>query len=261
METIYWHLIEKRFCYDENIALYEDPKREEKNNNMFDNLAFYDSVAKIAGRAIVTIEPLPEKIITTQPTKDTKVDAPTRQNESNNRNLPMIGSSNSIPETIEKEIVTKTTLSLNDLRKDDEVVVRKSHFLTVQTPPRKKSLRERRLSKCLSLNLTDHKLELPVIRQSSIPKFYLDSPAQHQIEASIGREPCNILTSPVLPNSNKFDFDLKSVVQMEKERVHRAPAPVHRQNSRLAKIGERLKPLKIKRHASTMNLPHSISYI
>lgn len=28
---------------------------------MFDNMAFYDSVSVIAGRAIVTIDPLPEK--------------------------------------------------------------------------------------------------------------------------------------------------------------------------------------------------------
>lgn len=77
METIYWHLIEKHFCWDETIALYEDPETHEeyeKNNNMFDNLAFYDSVAKIAGRAIVTIEPPDQKTkpkpmtITEQPT-------------------------------------------------------------------------------------------------------------------------------------------------------------------------------------------------
>lgn len=61
-ESCYWHLIEKRFCFDEEIALYQEPfRKEEKNNNMFDNMAFYDSVSVIAGRAIVTIDPLPEK--------------------------------------------------------------------------------------------------------------------------------------------------------------------------------------------------------
>jgi hypothetical protein len=69
-ETCYWHLIEKRFCYDESIALYEVPEKEEKNNNFFDNMAFYDSVSVIAGRAIVTIDPLPEeKPIVQQPTR------------------------------------------------------------------------------------------------------------------------------------------------------------------------------------------------
>lgn len=70
LESCYWHLIEKRFCYDESIALYEEPEREEKNNNFFDNLAFYDSVSVIAGRAIVTIDSLPEgKPIVHQPTR------------------------------------------------------------------------------------------------------------------------------------------------------------------------------------------------
>lgn len=61
-ETCYWHLIEERFCFDETIASYQEPiAKEEKNNNLFDNMAFYDSVSVIAGRSIVTIDPLPEK--------------------------------------------------------------------------------------------------------------------------------------------------------------------------------------------------------
>ena len=84
LETCYWHLIEKRFCYDESIALYEVPEKEEKNNNCFDNLAFYDSVSVIAGRAIVTIDPLPEeKPIVQQPTRKLRW-----QNEVRNRIIP-----------------------------------------------------------------------------------------------------------------------------------------------------------------------------
>ncbi|KAL3288824.1 hypothetical protein HHI36_003272 [Cryptolaemus montrouzieri] len=57
LETIWWHLIEKRFCYDENIALYDVEKiHEEKNNNIFENMAFFDSVSVIAGRSVVTID-------------------------------------------------------------------------------------------------------------------------------------------------------------------------------------------------------------
>jgi hypothetical protein len=46
------------------------PRKRRKNNNFFDNMAFYDSVSVIAGRAIVTIDPLPEeKPIVQQPTR------------------------------------------------------------------------------------------------------------------------------------------------------------------------------------------------
>lgn len=56
-------MIEKRFCFDDEIALYEVPEiSQEKNNNIFENAVFYDSVSVIAGRSVVTIEPLPTKL-------------------------------------------------------------------------------------------------------------------------------------------------------------------------------------------------------
>lgn len=70
LETIWWHTIEKRFCFDDEIALYEVPESsyQEKNNNIFENAVFYDSVSVIAGRSVVTIEPLPVKLnVTPEP--------------------------------------------------------------------------------------------------------------------------------------------------------------------------------------------------
>lgn len=133
---------------------------------------------------------------------------------------------------------------------------------------RKKSLKERRLSKCLSLNL-DMKLEIPVIRQSSMPKFFLDTPDEHQQESSLIRSTSMVLSSPMKP-PNEFNLDLKSIVEIEKERINSSNnklVTVKKENSisgitKLVHIKHKFKkPHSFKRHASTNNLPNSINHI
>lgn len=468
LETIYWHLIEKRFCYDESIALYEEPEepsviKEEKNNNMFDNMAFYDSVAIIAGRSIVTIDPTPRgpkqpAVIVKQPTKslrwvseehleneaneqkleganrnssaakledvldgkplimndnsknptlndnslnqneggmrldenpffknvnfsqnghfdfNSRVNANFENSSSENKkseNLKMTNtnqenvntenknyeianadeentknanskyrnseSANSEPrnsETVNHENAkfknlnsrnensenVKSTLtnsgnsnSQNSQNAKEQNSEEKTAIITnanennsietlkpglstanlkgnlaVSLPHlpdgatrhipdenllkpeqpiklRKKSLKERRMSKCASLNF-DHRLEIPVIRQSSVPKFYLDTPDVHQQESSILRSPSVTLSSPVKPKIGEFTYDLKSVVEMERERQRESKSsiPVHKENSmkgqKFSQMKQRLIPL-VKRHASANNLPNSVHHM
>lgn len=346
METIYWHLIEKNFCWDESIALYEEPEKDdyEKNNNMFDNLAFYDSVAKIAGRAIVTIEPLPEKklppTITEQPklndeetrraTKPSPVEVTVTTTATRKQNVATLPSPQQLDVTTLEEtvatrkVITQTKLappkqlatiaeldgektktnesdtatvpivksrmlrkkspSLNDLRTSQDrlnaTAIEPSSSSDI-VKPRKKSLAERRMSKSLSLNLDNYRYELPIIRQSSVPKFYVETPPSDGLDrcvndSSILRSPSCALTSPIKPTHWRFEYDLRSIVQMEMERVHnetRAPlqlqqqqqqqqgtttttigSNLQRQNSKLANFREKLRPLKIRRYASTSNL-------
>lgn len=137
-----------------------------------------------------------------------------------------------------------------------------------------KSLRERRMSKSLYLKI-DQPKELPLIRQQSMPKFYLDTPStddeHHRIitaattvTSSMFRVPSVTLTSPVVPNnSSGFVYDLYSVVQMERARVQNCgnnnKVPVHSNydnhnnnkttSSRLMLIKEKI---KLRRSKSTL---------
>jgi hypothetical protein len=272
-ETCYWHLIEKRFCYDESIALYEVPEKEEKNNNFFDNMAFYDSVSVIAGRAIVTIDPLPEeKPIVQQPTRKLRwqnYQPEEEKHESISKSVPAI-----CEMTTEEDKETKTE---EEVRPSDEVdcavakddkpklATLKPENLEPEVEIRRKSLKERRLSKSLYLKI-DQPKEIPIIRQQSMPKFYLDTP-DDQATTSMFRTPSVALTSPV-PKSSAFVYDLYSVVQMERERVQNMDqVPVHRKeserSSRLLQIRDKIKLRRVKSSLGTpvTNLPHSHQHI
>ncbi|XP_063919456.1 uncharacterized protein LOC135134654 isoform X2 [Zophobas morio] len=284
LETCYWHLIEKRFCYDESIALYEVPEKEEKNNNCFDNLAFYDSVSVIAGRAIVTIDPLPEeKPIVQQPTRKLRW-----QNEVRNRIIPQeitraiprISESceedygnhaekrKSDSDTEEKKLTQapKPEPDTPDLPDKPKLETLKPENLEPEVEIRRKSLKDRRMSKSLYLKI-DQPKEIPIIRQQSMPKFYLDTP-DDQASTSMFRTPSAALTSPV-PKSSAFVYDLYSVVQMERARVQNmgGHVPIHRKesdrSSRLLQIRDKIKLRRVKSSLGTSitNLPHSHQHI
>lgn len=248
LETCYWHLIEKRFFFDEDIALYEDPEKPEKNNNMFENLAFYDSVSVIAGRAVVTIEPISDKKpIIVQPRLQHHLDGWNDDSFIFTRSEPTIvqieNAKNKYPKfTISPcsteeslEPVFDTSKSLDDLKTFNEhretqynmggsspqLKLGLSNNLHVPDTNRRKSLLERRMSKSLHLIIENdrEKDELPIIRQQSMPKFFIGAPEEHQIENTAFKTPSSALSCPV-PAYNKkgFVYDLSSVVQLEKER-------------------------------------------
>lgn len=287
LETIYWHLIEKRFCYDENIALYEEPyEKSEKNNNMFDNMAFYDSVAVIAGRAVVTIDPLPEKTkqqppIVQQPTKKLRWWEDEENNVEIKKSAPSITevkSEASISSDEGIEIKHRNSLSADEKpEKEEELeklevkrdqrspsvnkLSRAQTLAVIDDGKRGLRLKERRMSRSQTFNFNTG-AELPLVRQLSMPKFYLDTPDINQTEATIVKPPSSAL-SPVQPGISQFNFDLRSVVQMEKEKEKgdvRVSVPVHgepERSSRLAQIREKLNPLKIRRQHSMTNVPNS----
>lgn len=389
LETLYWHLIEKRFCYDESIALYEEPQvnEKEKNNNMFDNMAFYDSVAVIAGRAIVTIEPLPEKFpsdkqpIIKQPSRSKVrwLGEEDEENKTNEEKSKQFASNGNIPNililedvidgkdllnTVEETPVSKETPEYkekekegikeeNDVNHKCEVRFRnqrrknashefispdlsqmdiyqknensqnvenqsqsnetlasdtstdnkpkpnehlflkkgesqdrlnktsdlsttksesKDNLLKPEEPVkiRKKSLKERRMSKCASLNF-DHiyKLELPMVKQNSMPRFYLDTPDDHQLDSAIARAPSIALSSPIQPKSEKFSYDLRSIVEIQKEQLNlnhlnnNNKTQVHKENNHHSfhKLVQIARLSKIKKHASTNSLPNTVNHI
>lgn len=316
LEACYWHLIEKRFCYDESIALYEEPKTpyDKFNNNAFDNMAFYDQVSLIAGRAIVTIDSKPKAPIEHQPVRKLRwfenqsdqknVENVLRStekqiNKENTVQTPIIIEPVDIPQTKdevdsksnlkneEEEVTVETNLSSNLLQNEvtpsennhpNEIVkssttpnIKSTSLLNVANESertRKKSLRERRMSRSLTLTI-DRNIELPVFRHTSMPKFYLDTPEMNQTDSTFLMTPSATLTSPVLPrNSDSAYFDLRSIVQIENEHRYthnQTPVPVHHKqfspHSRLSQIKDKLKSTKLKKSGSSTNLPNSIQHI
>lgn len=253
LESCYWHLIEKRFCYDESIALYEEPpKTIEKSTNAFDNIAFYDQVALIAGRSIVTIEPLPKKPkpIAQQPRPRVRWWETEREAGENNNGPQIQVKVFEIydPPPKEKPAVDRLEPVLLNV---DEVKLRP------------KSLAERRNSRSLTLNI-DRRHEIPIIRQASMPKFFIDTP-EVQTDPVAFREPSSVFLSPLSVTNLSDPFDLKSVVQLEKDNRNVPSAHIHRQQSayfsRLSLIKDKLKAGKLTRQGSTSNLPHSIQHI
>ncbi|KAK4884027.1 hypothetical protein RN001_000298 [Aquatica leii] len=278
LEACYWHLIEKRFCYDESIALYEEPgRKEEKYPNVFENIAFYDQVALIAGRSIVTIDALPKepKPIAHQPRPTIRwwEDDVVEQNKENEYKCSEVKRTASILKASNKDISVITVEE--EPPKIDQPVSDKpepQNMNLLQVEPvklRKKSLAERRASRSLTLNI-DRTLELPIIRQVSMPKFYIDTPEANQMDPNYFKEPSSVLTSPVIKDPSDL-YDLRSIVQLEKDNRNNLQSssvvPVHKQqvpssaHSRLSLIKEKLNTTKLKKQASTSNLPHSIQHI
>lgn len=114
------------------------------------------------------------------------------------------------------------------------------------------------MSKSLYLKI-DFPKEVPVIRQNSMPKFFLDTPEHNQTESSLVKGPLTSLRSPMVAKE-VFSYDLYSVVQREKTKSQSTPreiAPIHRESSRLALIKEKIKLKKSKSTVSASNIPHS----
>lgn len=260
---------------------------------MFDNQAFYDSVSVIAGRAIVTIDPLPEKPkqeepIVQQPRRIRwwEGDDDTDDASPDTENIPIVieDKSKSASVSCETLLDSRNLLNLNvdssvtskdspeekrepkrDQRSPSISKLGRAQTLAViddEIKMRKKSLRERRMSRSQTFTFNTSS-ELPLIRQLSMPKFYLETPEADQIESAIVKTPSSAL-SPVQPR-NRFNFDLRSVVQMEKEKdYYQTHAPVHgeqERSSRLAHIRGKLNPLKIKRQPSVNQGPNTILHM
>ncbi|CAG9856226.1 unnamed protein product [Phyllotreta striolata] len=288
-ESCWWNLVEERFCFDETIANYEEPivKDAEKNNNFCENMAFYDSVSVIAGRAIVTIEPLPEKKKKQPP--DYQSGLPRQRALAKSKSQSSVaGAPDLVLVTDEDDIglsckwkeddcpaiknrpsPIKKTVSFGDITADKSTTPKPIAEITststsdVLSPPsnvelRRKSLSERRQSRSLHLRI-DQPKEVPIIRQSSVPKFFLDTPDALQAESSLVRAPLTSLQSPRICGDG-FCYDLKSVVQIErmleseKGRRREAVPQVHRESS----TGKLSSIIKLKKSKSSAgNLPHS----
>lgn len=71
-------------------------------------MAFYDSVAVIAGRSIVTIDPLPteQKPIVQQPTRRLRWDTLSKRKNFISKSVPIINETQEPDEQTEKQVVT-----------------------------------------------------------------------------------------------------------------------------------------------------------
>ncbi|XP_045460564.1 uncharacterized protein LOC123670986 isoform X2 [Harmonia axyridis] len=307
LETIWWHTIEKRFCFDDEIALYEVPESsyQEKNNNIFENAVFYDSVSVIAGRSVVTIEPLPVKLnVTPEPEVRRRIIEPPviiSQPMLSRDSVPKIkleledSTEDVTPSEVTEKRLYRSTSDIAESQAEINVIDEKLAVSeqNLEIPPmlsesksegeiipskkgpsdvvrsegdlsevsdngnidlRKKIFIEKRMSKSLYLNIEcvgDRCREIPIIRQNSMPKFYLGSPEDHQIETAVFRTPSTALACPVPAiNDSGFVYNLSSVVQMEKEKAFSGNFPqVHDRDKRQF----RDKIVKLRRIKSTMS--------
>lgn len=265
---------------------------------MFENMAFFDSVSIIAGRAIVTIDPIPEKTkqppVVHQPKRikwfvqdDDKKNEENDKKSNNKENIPVINTNNADSDSDKQDDVSSKNslnLSVNTQGSKDSILEKPGQRRDQRSPSvsklnraqtlavirndddiqmRKKGLRERRMSRSQTFNFNyNNNIELPLIRQSSMPKFYLDTP--DQTDSAMVKTPGTAL-SPV--PTTRFDFDLRSVVQLEKDKemeMKSGHVPVHgdpERSSRLAQIRGKLRPLKIKRQQSVSNIPNSVLHM
>ena len=250
----------------------------DKSNFAFDNIAFYDKVAPLANRSIFIIDEVTDKKkpIVQQPRKklrwleDEEKQTDCRDDVKHNDEVMV-----PIPE--ETDCNHEATDEVDSGKETDVPNQTPDVNPPIKTPTRKKSLSDskldietlddnevnlrkgalarRRLSRSLVLKID--KTELPLIRQSSIPKFYIDTPEVNQTESSIILTPSTALTSPIRPNTGNFNFDLRSIVNIENERSQTKVET--RENKRLAQIRQKMNPLKIKRQSSTKILPANVT--
>lgn len=115
------------------------------------------------------------------------------------------------------------------------------------------------MSKSLYLKINQPK-EIPIIRQQSMPKFFIDTPNEdNQSGAMFGTS--NTLSSPV-PRKSAFVYDLHSVVQMERERVQNlSNTPVHKESPPFGRFNQIKEKIKLRRVKSSLgnitNIHHS----
>lgn len=114
------------------------------------------------------------------------------------------------------------------------------------------------MSKSLYLRLDLPNKEVPIIRQHSVPKFFLETPEENQ--STLVNNLPSALVSPVT-TSSEFSYDLYSIVQMAKskqqeEQNKTPPVPIHHAN-RLIQIKDRIRLKKSKSTLSASNIPHS----
>lgn len=120
------------------------------------------------------------------------------------------------------------------------------------------------MSKSLYLRLDLPNKEVPIIRQHSVPKFFLDTPEDNQTtyESALVKNQSQVLTSPV-SSASGFTYDLYSIVQMAKAKSQedknklQSPAATHHSTNRLIQIKERIKLRKTKSMLSANTIPHT----
>lgn len=255
--------------------MYEDPQAEQKERRSYDNVAFWDSVAVIANRAVVTIQPLPNKNTDEtikqigQPgSKGTNFE---KQRKKTVTDFPGINKITK-PETppIKSSIKINVTEATPDkeksnIRKQSAIVEliesRGRSESNAEEKLRKKSLKERRKSAAgLTLKLDNDFHEIPVIRQSSMPRFFIETPDIDSKHGNYSGERSSVLVSPVIGNSPTFSYDLKSIVQIENElKANSKPCtPKSNRSSRLTQVKKKLKPISIKKQKS---LPDGINHM
>lgn len=245
--------------------MYEDPQAEQKERRSYDNVAFWDSVAVIANRAVVTIQPLPNK----------NTDEPIKQNFEKQRKKTVTdfpGNQITKPETppIKSSIKLTVTEPTPDKEKTkvrkqsaiEEIIENRGRSESnAEEKLRKKSLKERRKSAAgLTLKLDNDFHEIPVIRQSSMPRFFIETPDIDSKHGNYSGERSSVLVSPVIGNSPTFNYDLKSIVQIEKElqATSKPCTPKPNRSSRFTQVKKKLKPISIKKQKS---LPDGINHM
>lgn len=161
-----------------------------------------------------------------------------------------------------KPTVKKTVSFHNIITRTEDIAETSRESISSPESPveiRRKPLRERRMSKSLTLKLSLSQ-ELPIIRQNSVPKFFLDSPDEHYSESTLVKTPMTALQSAKV-STGGFAFNLRSVVLMENERQkqEKEMPTVHRAASKIS-LKDRMKLRKSKSTVSASNIPY-VNYI
>lgn len=292
MESCYWHCCEKWFCYDESIALWEDPEAECRNQNGWDNMAYWDSIAVIANRSIVTIQPTSEnKIIQLPPQlilpNEDITDQLNLQEDLHRRLSEVFQHSSMLKDTPlnnineADEVDSSTTLQLppakviftldDETEKDNEYNTLKesrSHeqLNTIQEVAENTTmdyiksgsaedlptaivpvagLFEAKSHERIYPMLSRRPTELRLIKQSSMPNFYVETPDLSGMPPPLSHE--KILTSPILPNTPKFKYDLRSIVEIEKNKQADEVSETEQKSKRLIHLRKKIAPLIIKK--------------
>lgn len=219
-------------------------------------MAFWDNVSVIANRSAIIMQPSASKLSLYQPDEPLTFNVPVSSQKIN------IPPSNANINLTDEEKYVKINDS-NDQRNKNRKKSTIEDLIDRKTAPddekeRKKSLKERRnstvdLTLDLSFKLDNDFHEIPIIRQDSVPKFFLNYTPEYNPFAE-----SNVLTSPVVAKTPQFD--LKSVVQIEKEYEQATQVKRALTQKRIANIKRKMVPILLKK-GSTKSLPDTVNHI
>ncbi|XP_044739078.1 uncharacterized protein LOC123300556 isoform X2 [Chrysoperla carnea] len=302
LESCYWHCCEKWFCYDESIALWEDPDAEQRNHIGWDNMAYWDSISVIANRNVVTIQPLAETKPPQQQLLSVNIDDQFNLQDDLHRRLSEVFQHSSMlkedpPKSGENEKQVTFHLASDDSDKAlNEATNQYCNFETTPTQDNEfNTLKESKDKESKNGDTVDaplHKFpekailknrmsadnfpttsrytenqppdkiqaniftisgppplnkkptELRLIKQNSMPNFYIETPEISDVPPITADQ---ILTSPVLPNTPQFTYDLRSIVELETNKKQtNAEIEASEKSKRLVNIRKKIAPLIIK---------------